>query len=1088
MYRITTSMKFNFVFIVLVLTGLSGAMAQQIPLINSGEVIDKADVLYDSGLYDESAALLLTIPKRDTNYVSMLSELMYVHIAKKDYKKALEELEKILGLDKKNRANNLRLKAVFTDADGRMEEALQLFDAAAKEFPFDMRILYSKGTLYFEHKQYDKASEIYFQILKFNPYYGGCHLNLGRIAVLQGRKTQGLMALSTYISINNSENRWLQFAEKFATSQVEDENSVKVPGKNEAEKLDQLIKSGIALNSKWKSEIDFKAAIVHQLELVIQKLDLLPAKPTDPWLQFYMPLFKDVRDNNATVPFIMNLLTSVPGDLVKKYQKKNQDQLDALYKIANTRLASNREKIEANFLGYSTPVKASFYDNNRISTIGNFNDSGKRIGPWFFYSENTLYKTSEGQYNTAGKKSGVWKFYTENGELKSVENYDTGEVTVFDTDGNKQQHFYLKGDSIHGEVEIYFPCTGLSEKVQFENDRRHGPALEYYPGGGKKVVSNYKNGKYDGKYELYYENGVLQRKITYVDGKMQGEYTEYHPNGKIKIVGKVVDNDETGEWKYYYYSGKLEKTGNFLKGVGTGNWKFYNPDGLLSMERTLSETGNIIGDENNYYKGKKVSTYTYAKDKLVGISYWDLNGKQLEKSGNAKGTFAAKIYYSNGPLYGSGNYKDGQLDGKWTYYYPDGGVLRETTYLNGKTNGRLVEYFRNGNKVLEYNSKDGEIDGYYKAYYKNGKTRIEGWYQNEARQQQWIAYHKNGVKQSDYYYLNGNVTGEAYEYSPEGKLLNLYNYVNDDITSETNFNGDDKIISEEVVKDGRKTILIKYPDGSKAVSSSLLCNKFDGEIINLNGLGKPTLKYNLINGKRHGRYEVSYLNGVASWSGDYVLGDMQGIWNGNYPNGVPETTGRYLSNETDSIYTYFSILGKVESTVTYLNDEKEGVTTIYSIEGAPILEKNYENSFLISYRIANPDGTFGDWIPLKKDAIIEIKNIAGKTIYFETYKNGLLNGSKRIYYGNGTLYSEHQLVDGDYQGPYIINYPDGKPVVRGTYEYDELMGLQEYFNPDGSLQLSNSFVLDVKHGVCKSYKNGKLEQQVTYYNGIPLMK
>ena len=43
-----------------------------------------------------------------------------------------------------------------------------------------------------------------------------------------------------------------------------------------------------------------------------------------------------------------------------------------------------------------------------------------------------------------------------------------------------------------------------------------------------------------------------------------------------------------------------------------------------------------------------------------------------------------ETYYENGQIEEEGNYKDGQMDGKWTEYFIDGQIFIEANYKDGK--------------------------------------------------------------------------------------------------------------------------------------------------------------------------------------------------------------------------------------------------------------------------------------------------------------------------------------------------------------------------------------------------------------------
>jgi hypothetical protein len=68
-------------------------------------------------------------------------------------------------------------------------------------------------------------------------------------------------------------------------------------------------------------------------------------------------------------------------------------------------------------------------------------------------------------------------------------------------------------------------------------------------------------------------------------------------------------------------------------------------------------------------------------------------------------------HYDNGQLKSEFNYKDGDLDGKSTFWYENGHVEAEMNYKNNKKEGKWSEWHEDGQKKLEANYKDNMQDG-----------------------------------------------------------------------------------------------------------------------------------------------------------------------------------------------------------------------------------------------------------------------------------------------------------------------------------------------------------------------------------------
>ena len=68
-----------------------------------------------------------------------------------------------------------------------------------------------------------------------------------------------------------------------------------------------------------------------------------------------------------------------------------------------------------------------------------------------------------------------------------------------------------------------------------------------------------------------------------------------------------------------------------------------------------------------------------------------------------------EVYFENGRVQWSGDYKNGVEDGTWTFYYESGRVKVSETYSNGKEHGLRTEYDSSGRKVKEEQWKHGKL-------------------------------------------------------------------------------------------------------------------------------------------------------------------------------------------------------------------------------------------------------------------------------------------------------------------------------------------------------------------------------------------
>ena len=65
-------------------------------------------------------------------------------------------------------------------------------------------------------------------------------------------------------------------------------------------------------------------------------------------------------------------------------------------------------------------------------------------------------------------------------------------------------------------------------------------------------------------------------------------------------------------------------------------------------------------------------------------------------------------HYENGQKVRKGTCKDGEVDGKWTYWYENGQKSEERTYKDGVQYGLYTAWHENGQKSVEGTWWDGE--------------------------------------------------------------------------------------------------------------------------------------------------------------------------------------------------------------------------------------------------------------------------------------------------------------------------------------------------------------------------------------------
>ncbi|NJM25580.1 MAG: tetratricopeptide repeat protein [Bacteroidia bacterium] len=439
--------------------------AQKIELINSGEVIEKGKILYDSGRFDDAVLTYKAIDRRDTNYVYMLSELAMAYLGAEDYPNAINAAEEGITLSSIYKAHLYRSLAIALDRGGHFEKSVETFNKAIAEYPFDYSLHYNLGITYFNHKEYEKAGTKFFETLSLNPFHGGSHFNLGKLMVLQGRKTQALMALGIYMGVSPSDNGALVYLEHVLKNEIPEEGSVETNEPNHFARLDQMIRAKLAMDKGFKSNIPADVAVVKQFELFFDQMPKGIDNPDDPWLSFYLSTYQALKAAGHNETFIYHIVTSAPLDKAEKWRKKNDKQLKDFYAAANKALGAHRTPKLYPPIDKDKPVSFWYSESNKLEAIGNQISDSKRTGRWVYFYDNGE-RSAEGAYTANGEKTGVWTYYYSTGRVKSIEDQESGEIKTYNVDGEPVERYFTKNDVVNGDVEIFYRCGMIQRKTR----------------------------------------------------------------------------------------------------------------------------------------------------------------------------------------------------------------------------------------------------------------------------------------------------------------------------------------------------------------------------------------------------------------------------------------------------------------------------------------------------------------------------------------------------------------------------------------------------------------------------------------------
>ncbi len=493
--------------------------------------------------------------------------------------------------------------------------------------------------------------------------------------------------------------------------------------------------------------------------------------------------------------------------------------------ITISAVSAQQTKINPN--GYNV-----FYYPNGVKSSEGYMRDGKPDGYWITYYPNGK-KKSEGNRKNFLLDS-TWIFYNELGDTTKKITYYLGKkngwyITYythldsgFIKNIPKSKVLYVD-DKRQGVAYYYYPDGKLKQTIPFKDNYAHGISFEYAPDGriinvitfryGRPVeteaINRYDSqGKKQGIWREYYDNGQIKWEATYKNGVLDGYYKEYSPYGTLvkyerykngqKIIEKQPENSTSKTLsgnirlvEEYYPGKKLKHVGTYSDTIPVGLHKYYSPDGKLDSAVWYNDYGIKLGVGQVDSNDRKTGTWKlfYDDGKLMATGEYK----------NDKRTGKWQFYYKNGQIQQTGYYKNGQPNGKWVWYYPDGKLLRVEYYVNGLHDGDYYELSENGDTIVKAFYTEGELDGpwylqvgdfmqkgqyefgrkvgtWKSYYYPEKKLMCIDEYQDGRRNGKHKCYYPNGRLKETGEYLDGKKNGKWYYYTPNGYLFYTVTY------------------------------------------------------------------------------------------------------------------------------------------------------------------------------------------------------------------------------------------------------------------------------------------------------------------------
>jgi len=393
---------------------------------------------------------------------------------------------------------------------------------------------------------------------------------------------------------------------------------------------------------------------------------------------------------------------------------------------------------------------------------------GVKSGYWRNYDLLNKLLREEGDFLN-GKKDGIWKVY--NTEKYMCRNSDSTYVVDFG-------HLLLRQDSYqNGKLSgpAKFNYVIESEKYKCKNIHTPDDSCSRTILHRVDLTVNYKNDLKNGLYSYKDENGALLYEGQYLNGEKNGEWLEqinyiegestyatvnytngildgeiklYNSNNTMLLKGSYKQNKEDGEWSYYN-DRNIVKKHTYNNGILHGPTLYYDELGALSVyekffygdldsiavfdvlkpgtillsHKILSKTGSQYSSRIKKFRGDTTEVKTQT---IVDNDYsWDSEGV-------LNGSYS--ILLEGKPVI-SGQYNNGVMEGKWSYFLYDQSVIAVSDYKNGNLQ---TEEFFDLSKV--------PFKGKVKLYALFSTTDYEAFSVKDGKRNGTTTIYKNGIK------------------------------------------------------------------------------------------------------------------------------------------------------------------------------------------------------------------------------------------------------------------------------------------------------------------------------------------------------
>ncbi len=635
---------------------------------------------------------------------------------------------------------------------------------------------------------------------------------------------------------------------------------------------------------------------------------------------------------------------------------------------------------------------------------------------------------------------------------------------------------------------------GVVSKKQNEVEKFNNWIADTYLANVKENLRTVEPGKTTQKTTYYNSNFIYgQGEFNPTTAKNTGQWVYYFEGGNKMSEGAFNEQGErNGLWNWFYENGNKKESLVYEDGTAAGDYSFYNKIGIKTQEYTYNKNGKIDGIVKLFDDlGNITDSMAFEEGMKQGISY------EFFPNGTIQRYFAykdnklngpTKTFYINGTLRYDGSCKDNFYSGKFTEYskYNPKQIVRTGNYVEGDYEGKWTFYHDNGQLRKEVVYKEGVETGKIVSYNSDGSIETEKELDESGKYNGTIVYHDiDGKPYEEVDYKKGDVI-EYRAIGVDGKIIKTFEKENKEVKFTGYFARGDKRVDGLFNKEGRHGKWTYYKGESVAYTreyeDGVATGPYQSYLIN----GNTQKLYFYKEGNFDSSYVNYYINEQIRNTGYYVNGLLEG----------PYVTRNWYGDTTEiNFYREGDLSGR-----TMLFDYDNNLTTVYHYYKdyfVAIDQYDAKGAKIKTDSISQEQTTIVSHFPNGKKYIEKgFKNgyRHGKSLYYNGlgqlistghYNMGLADGEWRWYYGNTKkLETSGDFLLGDRIGTWLDYWPNGNLKRTRTYEFGELNSSDSSFYENGKVRMVSEYKNSNLHGKRTNFnQNGEVICYRYYFQG-----